>query len=165
MIQIIPERRHLAARWSSKPKRRALDAASQFGSGLRCHSQSVHWFTVALVVVAWFLGTFGDDLPRGSARDVGMFVRVTAGLLIIALLVVRVLWRLVDAPQPASMKPLLRRMSSKVIGPPPSTPGHLYPYAGTEKSIGEQWRSPRGGRSGRTTLKFRHRSSLSNLPM
>jgi cytochrome b561 len=50
--------------------------------------KSVHWFTVALVVVAWFLGTFGDDLPRGTARDVGMFLHVTAGLLIIALLVV-----------------------------------------------------------------------------
>jgi hypothetical protein len=68
--------------------------------------KSVQWFTVALVVVAWLLGTFGDDLPRGSARDVGMFVHVTAGLLIIALLVVRVLWRLVDAPPPADTTPL-----------------------------------------------------------
>jgi cytochrome b561 len=68
--------------------------------------KSVHWFTVALVVVAWFLGTFGDDLPRGTARDVGMFLHVTAGLLIIALLVVRILWRFVDAPPPAETTPL-----------------------------------------------------------
>lgn len=68
--------------------------------------KSVHWFTVALVVAAWFLGTFGDDLPRGSARDIGMFLHVTAGLLIIALLVVRVLWRAVDAPPLAETTPL-----------------------------------------------------------
>ena len=68
--------------------------------------KSAHWLTVALVVVAWFLGTFGDDLPRGSARDVGMFIHVTAGLLIIALLVVRVLWRVVDAPPPTETTPL-----------------------------------------------------------
>lgn len=52
---------------------------------------SLHWLTVALVVLAWLLGTFGDDLPRASASNAGMFVHVTAGLLIIALLVVRVL--------------------------------------------------------------------------
>jgi cytochrome b561 len=68
--------------------------------------KSIHWFTVALVVAAWFLGTFGDDLPRGSARGVGMFVHVTAGLFIIALLVVRVFWRAVDAPPPAETTPL-----------------------------------------------------------
>jgi len=68
--------------------------------------KSVHWLTVALVVVAWLLGTFGDDLPRGKASDVGMFVHVTAGLLIIALLVVRILWRFVDAPPPAEATPL-----------------------------------------------------------
>jgi cytochrome b561 len=67
---------------------------------------SLHWLTVALVVLAWFLGTFGDDLPRGSASNAGMFVHVTAGLFIIALLVVRVLWRVVDAPPPAETTPL-----------------------------------------------------------
>jgi len=67
---------------------------------------SLHWLTVALVVLAWFLGTFGDDLPRGSTSNAGMFVHVTAGLLIIALLVVRLLWRVVDAPPPAETTPL-----------------------------------------------------------
>src|SRR5260370_35677244 len=67
---------------------------------------SLHWLTVALVVLTWFLGTFGDDLPRGTASDVGMVVHVTAGLLIIALLVVRLLWRVVDAPPPAETTPL-----------------------------------------------------------
>ena len=67
--------------------------------------KSLHWLTVALVIVAWVLGTFGDDLPRGTARDFGMFVHITAGLLIIGLLITRVLWRMVDPPPPAEITP------------------------------------------------------------
>jgi cytochrome b561 len=67
--------------------------------------KSLHWLTVALVIVAWVLGTFGDELPRGAARDFGMFVHITAGLLIIALLVARVLWRVLDPPPPAETTP------------------------------------------------------------
>jgi cytochrome b561 len=29
-------------------------------------SKFLHWLTVALVILAWLLGTFGDDLPRGA---------------------------------------------------------------------------------------------------
>ena len=31
----------------------------------------LHWLTVILVLVAWTLGTFGDDLPKGAARETG----------------------------------------------------------------------------------------------
>ena len=33
----------------------------------------LHWLTVILVIVAWTLGTFGDDLPKGAARETGLF--------------------------------------------------------------------------------------------
>lgn len=60
--------------------------------------QVMHWSTVALVVLAWLLGTLGDDLPRGAARDAGLFIHMSAGLLVLAILVLRLLWRTVDAP-------------------------------------------------------------------
>jgi len=63
--------------------------------------QAVHWVTVILVAVAWTLGLFGDDLPKGAPRDAGLFVHISAGLAVIALLVVRVAWNLVDPPPPA----------------------------------------------------------------
>ena len=69
-------------------------------------SKSLHWLTVALVIVAWVLGTFGDNLSRGRARDFGMFVHITAGLLVIVLLVARVIWRTVDPPPPTEITPL-----------------------------------------------------------
>ena len=42
--------------------------------------QFLHWMTVVLVAVAWALGTFGDDLPKGAARATGLFIHISAGL-------------------------------------------------------------------------------------
>lgn len=63
-------------------------------------AQSLHWLTVILVIVAWGLGTFDDVLPRGPARRTGLFVHISAGLAILAVLAARVPWRLVDPPPP-----------------------------------------------------------------
>jgi cytochrome b561 len=61
-------------------------------------AQSLHWIVVALVVLAWSLGTLGDALPRGSARAVGLYIHISAGLAIIALTALRLLLRLADPP-------------------------------------------------------------------
>jgi cytochrome b561 len=66
-------------------------------------SQGLHWTAVALVVVAWTLGILGDELPRGTSRALGLYVHTTAGLLVVALTILRLLWRLVD-PSPAAEK-------------------------------------------------------------
>jgi len=63
-------------------------------------TQSMHWVTAALVVLAWLLGTFGDSLPHGAARMAGLFVHISAGLAIIILIVLRLAWRLSDPPPP-----------------------------------------------------------------
>lgn len=62
--------------------------------------QMLHWITVALVVLAWFLGQFDDIFPKGAARAASLFVHNTAGLAAIGILIVRLLWRLVDSPLP-----------------------------------------------------------------
>ena len=68
--------------------------------------QFLHWVTVILVLVAWALGTFDDGLPKGAARATGLFVHVSAGLLILVALITRLAWRVADPP------PLLSRMNS-----------------------------------------------------
>lgn len=68
----------------------------------------LHWLTVALVIVAWLLGTFGDDLPRGSLRASGLFIHISAGIAIIGVLILRVAWRIFDAPPPTEITPLGR---------------------------------------------------------
>jgi len=54
-----------------------------------------------LVLLAWALGMLGDELPEGLSRALGMLIHITAGLLVIALTVFRLLWRLVDPSPPA----------------------------------------------------------------
>ncbi len=63
--------------------------------------QAIHWLTVILVVVAWILGLFGDDLPKGAPRAAGWLVHVYAGLAVITLLVVRLAWNLFNPPPSA----------------------------------------------------------------
>lgn len=68
--------------------------------------QAVHWLTAFLVAVAWALGVFDDVLPKGQPRDLGLFVHISAGIAILALLVARVMWRFVDpAPAPEPTEP------------------------------------------------------------
>lgn len=57
-------------------------------------ARALHWLAALCVVVAWLIGTFIDDLPKaGEARL--MFVHMSLGLTILALLLVRVGWRFV----------------------------------------------------------------------
>ena len=65
----------------------------------------LHWLTVVLVILAWLLGTFGDDLPRGAPRSAGLFIHVFAGLGILVLLVLRLMWRVIDRQPPSEMTP------------------------------------------------------------
>lgn len=61
-------------------------------------AQLLHWLTVALVAIAWTLGTFDDVLPKGAARAAGLFVHISAGMTILVALLARVLWRMADPP-------------------------------------------------------------------
>jgi cytochrome b561 len=81
------------------------NSASQYGLA----AMSLHWATVALIIVAWSLGTFGDEFPKGPARDTSLFVHIFAGLLILIILVLRVAWRIGDRQplsEPTTLGPL-----------------------------------------------------------
>src|SRR5947209_14549400 len=56
--------------------------------------------TLLLVVIAWTLGTFGDELPKADPRAIGLFIHISAGLLILAALIVRLAWHLAVPPPP-----------------------------------------------------------------
>jgi cytochrome b561 len=62
--------------------------------------QLLHWTTVFLVIIAWPLGMFGDELPKGNPRATGLFIHISAGLLILTALIVRLIWRVADPPPP-----------------------------------------------------------------
>ena len=58
----------------------------------------LHWVTVALVALAWILGTFGDELSEGPSREAGLFAHISMGLVILVVAVVRIPWRSANPP-------------------------------------------------------------------
>jgi cytochrome b561 len=83
----------------------------------------IHWFTALLVNLGCSLGEWGDVFPRGPARDAALFAHMSAGLAIIALVALRLAWRLFDAPLP----PEPTRFGH--VGELASRIGHLALYA------------------------------------
>ena len=61
-------------------------------------AKTLHWATVAFVIVAWALGTFGDELSKGPARDSGLLVHIWIGLVIVVIAFVRIPWRIANPP-------------------------------------------------------------------
>jgi cytochrome b561 len=61
--------------------------------------QTIHWLTAVFVIAGWLLGTFLDDFPR-NMHGVVLVIHMTLGQCVIALLVLRLVWRIVDPPPP-----------------------------------------------------------------
>ncbi len=69
-------------------------------------SQLLHWTTVILIVVIAYIGLTMGDLPNGPEKIKTYALHKSIGLTILALVVLRVLWRLVaGAPHPVPGSP------------------------------------------------------------
>jgi cytochrome b561 len=68
-------------------------------------AQAAHWLTALLVALAWTLGVAGDEIPKGRYRDIAHFIHMSAGEMIVALLLLRLVWRVIDPPPPAEITP------------------------------------------------------------
>jgi cytochrome b561 len=64
-------------------------------------TRALHWLGALCVLLAWLLGSFGDDLPKAT-RPAALFAHISLGLAVLGLLVVRLGWRVADPP-PASL--------------------------------------------------------------
>src|SRR5690242_19809041 len=64
------------------------DNANEYGA----LAKLLHWVGALCVVVAWLLGTFIDDLPKSAEAKV-LFVHMSLGLTVVALLILRLGWR------------------------------------------------------------------------
>ncbi len=64
-------------------------------------AQTLHWLTVLLVATAWILGQVGEDLGGDGPRAPGILAHIFVGLAVLAVLALRLLWRLADTkPEP-----------------------------------------------------------------
>lgn len=77
---------------------RSQELNQELSQGYGPVAKLLHWVTVALVAVVWALGTFGDELPRGSARDTGLLAHIWIGLVILLVALVRIPWRMANPP-------------------------------------------------------------------
>jgi cytochrome b561 len=69
-------------------------------------AMALHWVVVVLVLGAWLIGQFGDELPRGAPGEIGLFVHMSLGLAVIAFAIARLFWRLSDPPPAPEQSPL-----------------------------------------------------------
>ena len=70
--------------------------------------QVLHWLTAIFVICGLLLGQFGDDLPKGNARAIGLFVHMTLGQGVVVLLIARLVWRVANPPPPPEPTPFGR---------------------------------------------------------
>lgn len=61
-------------------------------------AKTLHWVTVLLVIMAWTLGMFGEELSGGSAQESGLLTHIWIGLTILVIAVVRIPWRIASPP-------------------------------------------------------------------
>ena len=89
-----------------------LSTRSRYGAV----AQVFHWLTAILVVAAYFMGPGGSEQRvYSSATDFTRQTHETLGLTVFALVLGRLLWRLMDnAPEDPPMKPWMRS-SAKLV--------------------------------------------------
>ncbi len=73
-----------------------------------------HWLIMALLVVQYSIGWLMPDIHRGQQPGAGMTLHVSFGIVILALIVLRLAWRLTHPVAPESSLPLWQRLSSGV---------------------------------------------------
>ena len=81
-------------------------------------AQAIHWVTALLVLVAFLYGPGGaEERIYSPARDFDRQLHETLGLCVFALVLLRVLWRLVDTrPEPVPMARWMYVASKAVQG-------------------------------------------------
>jgi len=87
---------------------------TQYGSNVRV----LHWLTVLLVVVAWTMARFGEQLfdegidALHTATAIGLGVHLWLGLAVLIIAVLRFRWRLVNSPPPPEVNEFSRWLIS-----------------------------------------------------
>jgi cytochrome b561 len=72
-----------------------------------------HWITAIVVSVTWLLGQGMDLLPRGNVHTAGVFTHIALGLLVLAILIFRIVWRWVER-RPSPVPSRLGRWSVRL---------------------------------------------------
>jgi cytochrome b561 len=61
-------------------------------------AKTLHWLTVLLVIIAWTLGMFGEELSEESREGSRLLMHIWIGLTILLIAIVRIPWRIANPP-------------------------------------------------------------------
>jgi cytochrome b561 len=74
-----------------------------------------HWLVVALLIVQYPLGKFMPDIHRGMKPGDAMTFHISFGIVILALMVLRLFWRITHPVAPAGSLPAWQRLISEAV--------------------------------------------------
>ena len=77
-------------------------------------AQTFHWTIVVLIIVQVTLALLADDLPRGAEKLALMMRHKSFGITILALVVLRLVWRLLNRPPPLPPMPRWQQIAAQV---------------------------------------------------
>jgi cytochrome b561 len=75
----------------------------------------LHWLIVGLLIVQYLIGWLMPDIHRGQQPGLAMIMHVSFGISILAIIVLRLLWRLTHPVAPESSLPAWQRLSSELV--------------------------------------------------
>jgi cytochrome b561 len=78
-------------------------------------AKAFHWIIVILIAVQLPLGWLMPDIRRGMSPGSAMSLHISIGITILALIVLRFLWRLTHPVAPESYLPAWQRVSSELV--------------------------------------------------
>jgi cytochrome b561 len=78
-------------------------------------AKAFHWAVAALLAVQFPLGWLMPDIRRGMTPGIAMSVHISIGMTILALIVLRFVWRLSHPVAPESTLPARQRISSEAV--------------------------------------------------
>ena len=78
-------------------------------------AKAFHWIIVILIAVQLPLGWLMPDVKRGMSPGSAMSLHISIGITILALIVLRFLWRVTHPVAPESYLPAWQRVSSELV--------------------------------------------------
>jgi len=75
----------------------------------------LHWLIAAILVVQFALGALMPNIRRGMEPGLAMHTHIAIGIVVLALIVVRLLWRLAHPVVPAPELPRWQRRASEAV--------------------------------------------------
>lgn len=78
-------------------------------------TQSIHWLTLLIVVIAFVAGLVMEEMPRGPEKVQLFNLHASIGVILFALTTIRLTWRLAVPPLQSAPGPQLLRLGAKVV--------------------------------------------------